>query len=72
MNGTRDSAAFRREGLRIGGETVHTGRTFDVRNPYSGERVGTVAMAGDTRRSTNSPSVCVPGMGVSRSCSMRC
>ena len=46
MNGTRDSAAFRREGLRIGGETVHTGRTFDVRNPYSGERVGTVAMAG--------------------------
>ncbi len=32
----------------------------------------TVAMAGDRRRSMNSPTVCVPGMGVSCSCSMRC
>jgi putative phosphonoacetaldehyde dehydrogenase len=41
----RDSAGFRAEGLRIGGETVHTTRTLDVFDPYTGERVGTVAMA---------------------------
>ena len=32
----------------------------------------TVAMAGDRRRCMNSPMVCVPGMGISRSSAMRC
>ena len=41
----RDSAHFRAEGLRIGGERVHTARRLDVLNPFNGERVGTVAMA---------------------------
>jgi phosphonoacetaldehyde dehydrogenase len=47
-----DSAFFRSEALRIGGERVRTARTFDVRNPFSSERVGTVAMASvdDVRR----------------------
>ncbi len=45
MSAVLDSHTFRAEGLRIGGELVHTRRTIDVRNPYSGERVGTVAMA---------------------------
>ena len=40
-----DSALFRAEALRIGGEKVRTTRSLEVRNPYSGERVGTVAMA---------------------------
>jgi len=42
---TKDSADFRAEALRIGGERVATPRTLDVRNPYGGARVGTVAMA---------------------------
>jgi putative phosphonoacetaldehyde dehydrogenase len=41
----KDSQAFRAEALRIGGRRVQRERTFDVMNPYSGERVGTVAMA---------------------------
>ena len=47
-----DSAGFRAEALRIGGEKVATERSLDVFNPYSGERVGTVAMASvdDVRR----------------------
>jgi putative phosphonoacetaldehyde dehydrogenase len=47
-----DRDDFREEGLRLGGETVHTGRVLDVLDPWSGRRVGTVAMAGvaDVRR----------------------
>ena len=41
----KDSAFFRAEALRIGGERVTRERTLDVRNPYSGERVGTVPLA---------------------------
>lgn len=41
-----ESPDVRDEALRIGGERVHTGRRIDVFNPYSGERVGSVAMAG--------------------------
>ena len=41
----RDSAAYRVEALRIGGEQRRTPRGLDVFNPYTGERVGTVAMA---------------------------
>jgi putative phosphonoacetaldehyde dehydrogenase len=52
MNRIKDSAAFRAEALRIGGERVRTARRLDVLNPYNGERVGTVAMASldDVRR----------------------
>jgi putative phosphonoacetaldehyde dehydrogenase len=39
------SALFRDEALRVGGERVRTAGSFDVRNPYSGELVGRVAMA---------------------------
>lgn len=41
-----------REGLRIGGEQVYTSRTAEIRNPYDGSLVGTVAQAavGDVRR----------------------
>ena len=48
MSGDRikDSALFRTEALRIGGERVRTERGIDVLNPYNGERVGSVAMAG--------------------------
>ena len=45
MSRIKDSAGFRAEGLRIGGERVLTARSLDVFNPYSGERVGTVALA---------------------------
>jgi putative phosphonoacetaldehyde dehydrogenase len=45
MSTTKDSAQFRAEALRIGGDRVNTARHLDVLNPYSGERVGTVAMA---------------------------
>jgi aldehyde dehydrogenase (NAD+) len=40
------------EGLRIGGETVFRDRTIEVRYPYTGELVGTVAKASvqDVRR----------------------
>jgi putative phosphonoacetaldehyde dehydrogenase len=41
----RDSAAFRAETLRIGGERVGSPRHADVFNPYTGERVGTIALA---------------------------
>ncbi|MBO9353033.1 phosphonoacetaldehyde dehydrogenase [Bordetella petrii] len=52
MTRVSDSTGFRAEALRIGGEKVRTDRTLDVRNPYSGERVGTVSMASleDVRR----------------------
>lgn len=46
MSTVLESADFRAEALRIGGEKLRTGRTLDVHNPYTGERVGTVAMAG--------------------------
>ncbi|RSE81796.1 phosphonoacetaldehyde dehydrogenase [Achromobacter denitrificans] len=45
MNAISESQEFRAEALRIGGEKIYTDRTIDVRNPYSGERVGTVPMA---------------------------
>ena len=41
----KDSANFRSEALRIGGEKVRSERALDVLDPYRGERVGTVAMA---------------------------
>ncbi|HEX2887815.1 phosphonoacetaldehyde dehydrogenase [Vineibacter terrae] len=41
----RDSDGYRREALRLGGEQIHTPRGLDVFNPYTGKRVGTVAMA---------------------------
>jgi len=41
----KDSANFRSEALRIGGEKVRSERALDVLDPYGGERVGTVAMA---------------------------
>ena len=37
---------IRREGLRIGGMKVDTGRVSEVRNPYTGSVIGTVAQAG--------------------------
>lgn len=45
MSAVLDSQDFRAEALRIGGEKVRTERSMDVRSPYDGERVGTVAMA---------------------------
>ncbi|SFO84238.1 putative phosphonoacetaldehyde dehydrogenase [Variovorax sp. PDC80] len=45
MNAILDRQDIRVEALRIGGEKVHTPRTIAVRNPYTGETVGTVAMA---------------------------
>lgn len=47
MNNTRpkDSRGFRAEGLRIGGDVVHTAGNIDVLNPFNGERVGSVAKA---------------------------
>ncbi|HUI58821.1 MAG TPA: phosphonoacetaldehyde dehydrogenase [Steroidobacteraceae bacterium] len=59
----RNARAVLREGLRIGGERVETGRTLEVRNPYDESLVGTVAMAGvadvcraiDAARSFRSP-----------------
>ena len=52
MSAVLESIEFRAESLRIGGEKVDTGRTLDVRSPFTGERVGTVAMASleDVRR----------------------
>ncbi|MDO9402490.1 MAG: phosphonoacetaldehyde dehydrogenase [Polaromonas sp.] len=41
----KDSAVFRAESLRIGGEHVTRDRTMNVINPYNRQRVGTVAMA---------------------------
>ncbi|PKO44284.1 MAG: phosphonoacetaldehyde dehydrogenase [Betaproteobacteria bacterium HGW-Betaproteobacteria-3] len=41
----KDSALFRTEALRIGGERVLRERTLDVHNPFNGERVGTVPLA---------------------------
>jgi len=41
----KDSANFRSEALRIDGEKVRSERALDVLDPFSGERVGTVAMA---------------------------
>ena len=48
----RDSAHFRAEALRSGGERVTRERTLDVTNPFNGERVGTVPLAtlDDVRR----------------------
>ncbi|MES3001190.1 MAG: phosphonoacetaldehyde dehydrogenase [Pseudomonadota bacterium] len=48
----QDSAAFREEKLRIGGERIARDRTLDVRNPFTRERVGTVPLAtlDDVRR----------------------
>ncbi|MGO4870830.1 MAG: phosphonoacetaldehyde dehydrogenase [Roseiarcus sp.] len=37
--------AFRREAMRIAGKLVETGETIEVRNPYSGDVVGTVPAA---------------------------
>ncbi len=45
MSAILDRQDIRAEALRIGGEKVHTPRTIAVRNPYTGETVGTVAMA---------------------------
>jgi aldehyde dehydrogenase (NAD+) len=39
------AAAVRHEGLRIGGERLSSARRREVRNPYNGELVGTVACA---------------------------
>jgi len=52
MSAILDRQDIRVEALRIGGEKVHTPRTIAVRNPYTGETVGTVAMASleDVRR----------------------
>lgn len=41
----KDSALFRKEALRIGGERVARERTLNVFNPYNRERVGTVPLA---------------------------
>ena len=41
----KDSALFRAEALRIGGERVARERTLNVFNPYNRERVGTVPLA---------------------------
>ena len=48
----KDRDGFRQEGLRLDGVTVRTARTLDVLDPWSGDRVGTVAMASveDVRR----------------------
>jgi putative phosphonoacetaldehyde dehydrogenase len=45
MSKVKDSANFRAEALRIGGDRVSTTRTIDVLNPYNGERVGTTPVA---------------------------
>lgn len=45
MSSIKDSATFRVEALRIGGDKVRTQRNLDVFNPYSGERVGTTPIA---------------------------
>ncbi|MES2098733.1 MAG: phosphonoacetaldehyde dehydrogenase [Pseudomonadota bacterium] len=62
MSGIKDSAKFRAEALRIGGEHVTTSRNIDVLNPFSGERVGTVAMASldEVRRAMDIAQACVP------------
>ena len=41
----KDSALFRAEALRLGGERVARERTLNVFNPYNRERVGTVPLA---------------------------
>jgi len=62
MSGIKDSAAFRAETLRIGGEKLRTARCLDVFNPYNRERVGTVAMASleDVRRAMDIAKAYVP------------
>jgi putative phosphonoacetaldehyde dehydrogenase len=64
MSTIKDSAAFHAEALRIGGEKLRTSRTLDVFNPYSGERVGTVAMASveDVRRAMDIAKAYVPSL----------
>ena len=42
---TRPAAAFREEGMRIGGETVKRPRVIEVLNPYTEDLVGTVPRA---------------------------
>ena len=34
--------SIRREGMRIGGETIHTDEVVEVRYPYTGEVIATV------------------------------
>ena len=62
MSGIKDSANFRAEALRIGGEKLRTARSLDVFNPYNRERVGTVAMASleDVRRAMDIAKAYVP------------
>ena len=62
MSGFKDSANFRAEALRIGGEKLRTARSLDVFNPYNRERVGTVAMASleDVRRAMDIAKAYVP------------
>ncbi|WP_428001980.1 phosphonoacetaldehyde dehydrogenase [Acidovorax sp.] len=62
MSCIMESADFRAEALRIGGVKVRTERSIDVVNPYSGERVGTVAMASvaDVRRAMDIAHAYVP------------
>lgn len=52
MSAILESVEFRAEALRIGGSKVRTTRAIDVRNPFTGERVGTAPMASleDVRR----------------------
>ncbi|MDM0044195.1 phosphonoacetaldehyde dehydrogenase [Variovorax dokdonensis] len=45
MSAILESIEFRAEALRIGGARLRTARAIDVRNPYTGERVGTAPMA---------------------------
>lgn len=45
MSAVLESIEFRAEALRIGREKLRTARAIDVRNPYTGERVGTAPVA---------------------------
>ncbi len=45
MNQIVDHTVFRAEALRIGGQKLRTARAIDVRNPYTGELVGSAPMA---------------------------
>ena len=57
-----DATAFRAEALRIGGEKRRTARAIDVRNPFTGQRVGTAPMAGvdEVRRAFDIAQAYVP------------
>lgn len=44
-NPPKDSALFREEALRIGGERLLRDRTIAIHNPFNRERIGTVPMA---------------------------